>query len=29
MYEFIVKCNELLAHFYGILKWDNILPSLR
>lgn len=29
MYEFVVKCNELLAHFYGILKWDNILPSLR
>ncbi|XP_063434986.1 protrudin-like [Mytilus trossulus] len=29
MFEFVVKCNELLAHFYGILKWDNILPSLR
>ncbi|KAL5015685.1 hypothetical protein ScPMuIL_005274 [Solemya velum] len=29
MYDFIVKCNDHLAQFYGILRWDNTWSSLR
>ncbi|XP_060085078.1 uncharacterized protein LOC132564441, partial [Ylistrum balloti] len=29
MYDFIVKCNEYIAHLYGILRWDNTLSSLK
>lgn len=29
MYDFIVLCNDGLTEFYRILKWDNILASLR
>ncbi|OWF41043.1 protrudin-like [Mizuhopecten yessoensis] len=29
MYDFIVKCNEYIAHLYGIFRWDNTLSSLK
>ncbi|XP_069140630.1 protrudin-like [Argopecten irradians] len=29
MYDFIVKCNEYMAHLYGIFRWDNTLASLK
>ncbi|XP_046546834.1 LOW QUALITY PROTEIN: protrudin-like [Haliotis rubra] len=28
MHDFVVKCNEYLAYFYALLKWDYTVPAI-
>ncbi|XP_071089475.1 protrudin-like [Haliotis cracherodii] len=28
MHDFVVKCNEYLAYFYALLKWDYTIPAI-